>query len=46
MRREHSFFICGRKALGIEVKKALEDILGKEHVHALKEEQRYIVDVY
>lgn len=40
------FFICGRKALGIEVKKALEDILGKEHVRALKEEQRYIVDVY
>lgn len=41
-----SFFVCGSKVLGQEVKKTLEDILGKIQLAQLREEHRYVVDVY
>lgn len=41
-----SFFVCGSKVLGKEVKKTLEDILGKEQLEQLREEHRYVIDVY
>ncbi|MEF9496614.1 MULTISPECIES: sulfite reductase flavoprotein subunit alpha [Chlamydia] len=40
------FFVCGSKVLGSEVKKTLEDILGKDKLSQLKEERRYVIDVY
>nr|CRI42662.1 Oxidoreductase [Chlamydia pneumoniae] len=40
------FFVCGRKVLGIEVKHALEEILGKDTLASLRKEHRYVVDVY
>ncbi|EPP35456.1 oxidoreductase NAD-binding domain protein [Chlamydia ibidis] len=40
------FFICGSKDLGVGVKKTLEDILGKDALSTMKEERRYLVDVY
>ncbi|WP_041462198.1 sulfite reductase flavoprotein subunit alpha [Chlamydia caviae] len=40
------FFVCGSKTLGSEVKKTLEDILGKDKLSQLKEERRYVIDVY
>ncbi|WP_100934672.1 sulfite reductase flavoprotein subunit alpha [Candidatus Chlamydia corallus] len=40
------FFVCGRKILGIEVKHALEDILGKDALASLREQHRYVIDVY
>ncbi|BAE81585.1 sulfite reductase flavoprotein subunit [Chlamydia felis Fe/C-56] len=40
------FFVCGSKVLGTEVRKTLEDILGKNQLFQLKEERRYVVDVY
>ncbi|WP_348663733.1 sulfite reductase flavoprotein subunit alpha [Chlamydia vaughanii] len=43
---EAHFFVCGSKVLGNEVKKTLEDILGKNKLSQLKEERRYVVDVY
>lgn len=41
-----SFFVCGSKDLGSEVKTALEEILGKEQLAGLRAEHRYVVDVY
>ncbi|SPN73667.1 Sulfite reductase [NADPH] flavoprotein alpha-component,sulfite reductase,Nitric oxide synthase, oxygenase domain,sulfite reductase [NADPH] flavoprotein, alpha-component,FAD binding domain [Chlamydia serpentis] len=41
-----SFFVCGRKVLGTEVKHALEDILGKDALTSLREQHRYVIDVY
>ncbi|WP_201456676.1 sulfite reductase flavoprotein subunit alpha [Chlamydia sp. 17-3921] len=43
---EACFFVCGRKILGSEVKKALEDILGENSVSSLRKERRYVTDVY
>ncbi|WP_375793600.1 sulfite reductase flavoprotein subunit alpha [Chlamydia sp. 12-01] len=40
------FFVCGSKMLGSEVKKVLEEILGKDELSQLKEERRYVIDVY
>ncbi|AFS21211.1 ferredoxin reductase domain-containing protein [Chlamydia psittaci] len=40
------FFVCGSKVLGNEIKKTLEDILGKNKLSQLKEEHRYVADVY
>lgn len=40
------FFVCGKKILSKEVKAALEDILGKEAFAILRQEQRYLIDVY
>ncbi|AHK62902.1 sulfite reductase flavoprotein subunit alpha [Chlamydia avium] len=41
-----SFFVCGSKVLGQDVKKVLEDILGKTQLTQLKNEHRYVIDVY
>lgn len=40
------FFVCGRRILGTEIKRVLEEILGKEAFLRLKEEGRYTIDVY
>ncbi|ANH78343.1 sulfite reductase flavoprotein subunit alpha [Candidatus Chlamydia sanziniae] len=45
-RQEGYFFVCGRKILGIEIKRTLESILGKEVLASLAKDRRYVVDVY
>ncbi|UFT46844.1 sulfite reductase flavoprotein subunit alpha [Chlamydia trachomatis] len=40
------FFVCGKKTLGIETKRALGNILGSESVQELVLQKRLVLDVY
>lgn len=44
--QEAFFFVCGKKILGTEVKRALEQILGPKAVRELIAQKRLVSDVY